>query len=107
MTKLNVLVHEERVEISQGLGHVMRLPRAYIPELIDTLRVAERTTYFYQGYGVAFGPRSCKLILYNNGSEPHTVASVKPSTVNALIEGLLPHVDECYLRRDQLASRKK
>lgn len=97
MTKLSVLVRDEHVEISQGMGHTMRVPRAYLPELIEALRARESRHYFHQCNGVAFDARSCKLILYNNGSEPHTVASVKPSTVNALIEGLLPHVDPVYL----------
>lgn len=102
------------MEINQGGPHTMRLPLAFLPELIDTLRYGiqhkentENTTYFHEVNGVAFGPRSCKLILFNNGSTPHQVASFKLSTVPALIEGLLPHVEDCYLSRDLLDLKHK
>lgn len=108
MAKLNIVVHDEWVQLSQGLGHTMRLPHAYVIDLIEALRYGTReklndgsSRYFYTVNGVAFGPRSCKLILFNNGLEPHTVASLKPSTVDKLIEGLLPLVDNCYLSRDE------
>lgn len=114
MSKLSVIVDETAVAISQGNPHTMRIPLAFLPEFIEVLRTygkdaenPDNIVYFHETNGVAFGPRSCKLILFNKGSTPHLVASFKPSTVSTLIEGLLPHVEDCYLTRDLLALKHK
>lgn len=96
---IKIVVSDEKVQLSQGLGHTMTIPLAYVPELAEALRKTQEgeSNYFYQTNGVAFAARSCKLILFNNGLSPHVVATFKPSTVPKLIEGLLSYVDACYL----------
>lgn len=101
MSKLNVLVREESIQIDQG-GPELKVPRAFLLEMLQAL-MRECNTHYYQCQRVTFAPRSVTLSDSRKLGEPFTIAVLQRSSVPKLVLGLLPHLDQSYVgREDQL-----
>lgn len=98
MSKLNVVVNGEWIDIDQG-GPGMRLPRAYLFDMLLPL-MREQTEHYYQCQRVTFAPRSCTLSDSRKLGEPFTVAVLQRTSVPKLVLGLLPHIDQSYLGKE-------
>ncbi len=99
MSKLNILVAEEHIEIEQE-GPRMKVPRAYLLDMLQSL-MREETSHYYQCQRVTFAPRSVTLSDSRKLGESFTIAVLQRSSVPKLVLGLLPHLDQSYVGREE------